>query len=74
MYVLYVQNRFHCKVKASGGITIIPLCVYVCVYVCASVCVCVCYCLGPALRPLGKVTRGGVCVCVYTDSYYMCTD
>ena len=57
MYVLYVQNRFHCKVKASGGITIIPLCVYVCVYVHASVCVCVCMC---------------VCVCVYTQIATTC--
>ena len=45
MYVLYVQNRFHCKVKASGGITIIPLCVYVCVCACECVCVCVHVCV-----------------------------
>ena len=50
MYVLYVQNRFHCKVKASGGITIIPLCVYVCVCACECVCVCVHVC---------------VCVCIH---------
>ena len=59
MHVLYVQNRFHCKVKASGGITIIPLCVCMCVCVCVRACVCACLC---------------VCVCVYTDSYYMWTE